>query len=118
MYLLLSRSTLCFSAAGWLHSIMEIPKVFHSLGLTDSLPLRYEFMPAQPVPPSHKEVSRGVIWAFSSVGSFEINCTHIVRQKGRGGREREGKTETDRRSSEPNSRQIRFLICLWKTLPS
>lgn len=75
MYLLLSKPKLCLCAAGLLLSIMEIQKIFHSLGLTDLFLLCYEFMPAQPAPPSHEEVSRGVIWAFSSLVSFEINCT-------------------------------------------
>lgn len=69
---------------------MEVWKIFHSLFL-----LCCEFMPAQLAPLSHGEESRGVIGAFSSVVSFEINCNHVLWQKGRGegrrkrGRERE-----------------------------
>lgn len=87
-------------------SIVQIRKIFHSLGLTGSLPLCPEFTPARPAPRSHEEVSRGVVWAFSSVVSFEINRTRIARPRGRGevggvrGEDREAATETERPSFE------------------
>ena len=46
--------------------------------------LCYEFMPAQLALLSHGEESSGVIWAFSSVVSFEINCNHVLWRKGKG----------------------------------
>lgn len=60
--------------------------------MTDLFLLCYEFMSVQPASPSCEEVSRGVIWAFSPVVSFEINCNQFCgkREEAReGGKEKE-----------------------------
>lgn len=76
IHLLLSKSILCLCSASLLPSIVEIQRIFHSLGYDRLVPTVLWIHACSDCSTFPQGGVRGVIWAFSSVVSFKINCNH------------------------------------------